>query len=101
MLLFFLTLSCGLGDKAAPRYNTPKIQESKDRTAKAAAELATASEQLESYIDEARRENISESDKKIQISILVSNVKAKEAHLQKELSELKACFKQNDQATDQ
>ena len=101
MLLFILMLSCGLRDQAIPHYNTPKIQESKDSTAKAAADLAAAAEKLESYIDEARRENTSETERKNQISLLLSDLKTKEAHLQNELSKLKANFKIELQAVEQ
>ena len=95
MLVFIIMLSCGLGDQTPPQYNTPKIQESKDSTAQAASDLAAAAEKLESYIDQARRENIPESEKKNQISILLSDVKQKEAHLQTEISKLKSNFKVN------
>ena len=97
MLLFILTLSCGLGDGAAEHYNTPKIHESKKRAAKAAADLASSAERLESYIDQARRENIPESERKTEISSLLNDIKTKEARMQEEVSKLKANFQINEQ----
>ena len=101
MLLFIILLNCGLGDNTPPQYNTQTIQESKARTAQAASELAAAAEKLESYIDQARRDNISESAKKDQMWILIADVKQKEARLQQELSDLKSSFKVNNHASEQ
>ncbi len=100
MLLFLQILCCALGDKDSSEYTNPQIRISKERTAAAAASLAIAAEELESYIDQARRENISEDEQKKEIRTLVTVLKEKEATLQKELTELKEHFKIKNQPSE-
>ena len=100
MLLFLQMLCCGLGDKASSEYTNPQIHISKERTAAAAASLAISAEELESYIDQARRENIPEDEQKKKVLLLIADLKEKEALLQKELSELKSHFQIKNQPSE-
>jgi hypothetical protein len=93
MFLFLIFFSCALGDGEAPQYSNPEISNSVQRSIVAAEELTEASEQLESYIDQVRREQIPRSEQQETIGLLMSQLEQKEKLLQEELRHLKSSFK--------
>ena len=93
MFLFFIFFSCALGDGEAPQYSNPEISSSIQRSIAASEELAQVSEQLESYIDQARREQIPHSEQKETINLLMDQLEQKEKRLQAELQHLTSSFK--------